>query len=146
MALAHQRFDQTAAQDQQVGRVARQQAVPHGPDCAEGALDAAARARLERGAQRFDQGLRGPAAQKSDALHCGLIPACSITLAHFSMSRRRKASKASGDMVMGTAPCLAQASRIAGLAMILVISACNRSIVSLGVPLGTMRPSQIVVS
>src|SRR5262249_43327420 len=146
MARARQRLDQGPAQDHDVGRLARQQPLAHGADGAEHAVDAAARARLERRTQRFDQTLRRSAAQDADALHCGLMPACWVTLAHFSMSRRRKASNSSGDMVMGTAPCLAHASRIAGLAMILAISAFRRSMISLGVPLGAIRPSQIVVS
>ena len=47
---------------------------------------------------------------------------------------------------MGTAPCLAQASRIAGLAMVLPISLFSRSTTSLGVPVGAMMPSHSVAS
>ena len=87
-----------------------------------------------------------PPLRRRTAFTGALMPACWMTLAHFSMSPLRKVSNWAGVMVMGTAPCLAQASRIAGLATILVISLFSRSTTSLGVPAGAMMPSQMVAS
>ena len=71
MAALGQFVDQRAAQDHQVGRLARQQLVAHGADGAEGAVDPAAGLGLERRPDAPDQAVRGAATQDPEGLHCG---------------------------------------------------------------------------
>ncbi len=49
-------------------------------------------------------------------------------------------------MIIGTAPCFAQAALTSGLSTILVISALSWSTIGFGVPAGAMMPSQMVAS
>src|SRR6266576_5873524 len=71
-----QPIDQGAAQDHDVGRLARQQAGRHAAHGSEGAVDPPAGLGFERRAKDFDQPLSRAAAQDPDALHCALMPAC----------------------------------------------------------------------
>src|SRR4029077_15968800 len=98
--------DQSAAQHQKVGRLARQQTGLHGADRAEHAVEGAAGRGFEGRAYLLDQAVRGAAAQEAQNLHGAFRPACWMTLAHFSMSPLRKVSNWAGVMVMGSAPCL----------------------------------------
>src|SRR5262249_16066345 len=146
MAALGEFLDQGAAQYHKVDSLSGQQPLAHGADGTECPVDPVARLSFECRADTLDQSVRCATAQDAEGLHCFLAPDFSTPLAHFSISRRRKASNSAGVMTIGTAPCLAHASLIAGLAMILAISPLRRSTISLGVPVGAMMPSQIVAS
>src|SRR6476659_3531265 len=75
-----------------------------------------------------------------------LMPAVFTTLRHFSMSARRYLSNSAGVMLIGTAPCLAQAAFVSGLDRALLISAVSTSTIGLGVPSVAMIPSQMVAA
>ena len=55
-------------------------------------------------------------------------------------------SNSAGVMMIGAAPCLAQASLVSALDSALLISALSWSTIGFGVPAGAMMPSQMVAS
>src|SRR2546422_7549681 len=75
-----------------------------------------------------------------------LAPESFTTFAHLTMSSRRNLSNCSTLMLMGTAPCLDQASFTSGAFTTLLISTFNFSRIGRGVPAGAIRPSQMVAS
>src|SRR5439155_12625011 len=75
-----------------------------------------------------------------------LAPESFTTFAHLTMSSRRNRSNCSTLMLMGTAPCLDQASFTSGAFTILLTSRFILSRIGRGVPAGAIRPSQMVAS
>src|ERR1041385_2588194 len=74
------------------------------------------------------------------------MPDTFTTFAHLSMSARKYLSNSAVVMIIGTAPCCAQAFLTSGSAMTLLISALSFSTIAFGVFAGAMMPSQIVAS
>src|SRR5712691_4108309 len=74
--------------------------------------------------------------------HSAVIPACSMTLRHFAMSRSIRAPSTSGGPPAVTSPCLANVPFTSGEARNWLTAALVRATASAGVPAGASMPNQ----
>src|SRR5262249_58327903 len=79
-------------------------------------------------------------------LHCGLMPADLITLAHLSVSSAMSLPKSAGEPVNISLPSSAIRAFTVGSATAALTSRLSRSTIPAGVPLGTPMPSQPVTA
>src|SRR6185503_2537403 len=135
-----QLVDHRAGKHDHITGLPGQELVFHRPDCAECAFERQPGLVGDRG----DDGLRRAGAD--DIHQSTLAPDIFTMLAHLAMSSFMYWPNSSGDMLMGAAPCLAQASLTSALPTTLRISAFRRSTMGLGVPAGATIPSQMVAS
>src|SRR5260221_11734166 len=79
------------------------------------------------------------------SLYCGLSNFLT-TSAHFTISPRRNLSNSSGVIDIGTAPCWVHSLTTSGRFTAAFTAALSLSIIGFGVPVGAIRPSQMVAS
>src|SRR5215470_11245938 len=79
-------------------------------------------------------------------LHCALMPANLITLAHFSVSSAMSLPKSAGEPGFGTLPNAAYRDLTSGAARPALISTLGFWMISTGVPFGAPKPPTALAS